>query len=151
MGLLQSQQEIRNQEDNVERLRSNLYRLEEFLDELRTRSGETGLVANILRQDLQVAQARQALFNAESVLLNSRNGYQQTLDTFKGTLGLPPQLCLEVADPCSTSSSSSIATRWPSSEPSTRSPSHSAKSGCESSSTSKPRSFPIRSIRCAPR
>ncbi len=99
MGLLQTQQEIRNQEDNVERLRSNLYRLEEFLDELRTRSGETGLVANILRQDLQVAQARQALFNAESVLLNSRNGYQQTLDTFKGTLGLPPQICMDVADP----------------------------------------------------
>ncbi len=99
MGLLQTQQEIRNQEDNVERLRSNLYRLEEFLDELRTRSGEVGLVANILRQDLQVAQARQALFNAESVLLNSRNGYQQTLDNFKNTLGLPPQICLDVADP----------------------------------------------------
>jgi hypothetical protein len=98
MGLLQTLQEIRNQEDNVERLRSNLFRLEEFLDELRTRSGETGLVANILRQDLQVAQARQALFNAESVLLNSRNGFHQTLDTFKNTLGLPPQLCLEVSD-----------------------------------------------------
>jgi len=99
MGLLQTQQEIRNQEDNVERLRSNLYRLEEFLEELRTRSGEPGLVANILRQDLQVAQARQALFNAESRLLNARNGYQQTLDGFKGTLGLPPQLCLDVSDP----------------------------------------------------
>ena len=98
MGLLQTLQEIRNQEDNVERLRSNLFRLEEFLDELRTRSGEVGLVANILRQDLQVAQARQALFNAESVLLNSRNGFHQTLDNFKNTLGLPPQLCLEISD-----------------------------------------------------
>jgi len=98
LGLLQSQQEIRNQEDNVERLRNNLYRLEQFLNELKTRSGEEGLINNILRQDLQVAQARQALFNAESRLLNSRNAYQATLDNFKGTLGLPPQLCMDASD-----------------------------------------------------
>lgn len=98
LGLLQNQQDIRNQEDNVKRLRNNLYRLEEFLEELKTRSGEEGLVNNILRQDLQVAQARQALFNSESRLINSRNAYQQTLDNFKGTLGLPPTTCLEVTD-----------------------------------------------------
>jgi hypothetical protein len=98
LGLLQNQQDIRNQEDNVKRLRNNLYRLEEFLAELKTRSGEVGLVNNILRQDLQVAQARQALFNSESRLINSRNAYQQTLDNFKGTLGLPPATCMEVTD-----------------------------------------------------
>ncbi|WP_254507399.1 hypothetical protein [Anatilimnocola floriformis] len=98
LGLLQTQQNIRNQEDNVKRLRNNLYRLEEFLDELKTRSGEVGLVNNILRQDLQVAQARQALFNSESRLINSRNDYQATLDNFKGTLGLPPTICMEVND-----------------------------------------------------
>ena len=98
LGLLQTQQNIRNQEDNVKRLRNNLYRLEEFLDELKTRSGETGLVNNILRQDLQVAQARQALFNSESRLINSRNDYQATLDNFKGTMGLPPAICMEVND-----------------------------------------------------
>ncbi len=99
MGLLQSQQQIRNQEDNVERLRSNLFRLEQVLQELRTRSGEQGLINNILRQDLQVAQARQALFSAESQLLTSRNAYQAQLDNFKITLGLPPQWCMNVDDP----------------------------------------------------
>jgi hypothetical protein len=99
MGLLQDQQQIRNQEDNVERQRANLFRLEEFLVELKTRSGETGLVGNILNQDLQVAQARQALLSAESDLVSARNAYQVTLDTFKGTLGLPPQICLQVSDP----------------------------------------------------
>lgn len=99
LGLLQSAQQIRNQEDNVERLRSNLFRLEQVLLELRTRSGETGLINNILRQDLQVAQARQALFSAESQLLTSRNAYQAQLDNFKFTLGLPPQWCMNVDDP----------------------------------------------------
>jgi len=98
LGLLQTMQEIRNQEDNVDRLRTNLYRLEETLGELRTRSGEPQLVANILRQDLQVAQARQALFASETSLLQARNGFEGTLDNFKITLGLPPQLCVNVRD-----------------------------------------------------
>jgi hypothetical protein len=99
MGLLQDQQQIRNQEDNVERLRTSLIRLEQSLVELRTRSGEVGLVGQILGLDLQVAQSRQALLTAESSLITARNAYQQSLDTFKGTLGLPPQLCLEISDP----------------------------------------------------
>jgi hypothetical protein len=99
MGLLQDQQQIRNQEDNVERLRSSLIRLEESLLELRNRSGEVGLVGQILSLDLQVAQSRQALLSAESSLITARNAYQASLDAFKGTLGFPPQLCMEVADP----------------------------------------------------
>ncbi len=98
LGLLQNQQEIRNQEDNVDRLRNNLFRLEQVLEELKTRSAEDQLISNILRQDLQVAQARQALVNAESRLMNSRNTYQATLDNFKFTLGLPPQMCVKVQD-----------------------------------------------------
>ena len=99
IGLLQNQQVIRNQEDNVERLRRNLERLEAFRDELRLRKDIiVGSFNNIVRQELQVAQARQALFNAESTLLNSHNQYEQTLDAFKITLGLPPQLCFRVRD-----------------------------------------------------
>lgn len=97
-GLLQAAQTIRNQEDNIERLRNNLFRLQQVLEELRNRSGEPDLVANILRQDLQVAQARQALVNSESRLINSRNDYQSLLDNFKLTLGLPPEVCLDVQD-----------------------------------------------------
>jgi hypothetical protein len=99
MGLLQDQQQIRNQEDNVERLRNSLVRFEQQLIELRTRSGEPNLVSQILSDDLQVAQSRQALLSAESALITSRNAYEATLDQFKSTLGLPPQVCLEIADP----------------------------------------------------
>lgn len=98
LQLLQTQQNIRNQEENVERLRSNLFRLEQVLVELRTRAGDPALVDNILRQDLQVAQARQALFNSESTVLNSRAGFQDSLDAFKMRLGLPPTLCMDVKD-----------------------------------------------------
>jgi hypothetical protein len=98
LNLLQTQQNIRNQEENVERLKSNLFRLEQVLIELRTRAGDPALVDNILRQDLQVAQARQAYFNSESTLLNSRASYQDSLDNFKFRLGLPPTLCMDVKD-----------------------------------------------------
>ena len=98
LGLLQNRQVIRNQEDNVERLRNNLFRLQQVLEELRNRSGEVGLVADILRQDLQVAQARQALVNAESTLINARNDFQSSLDNFKGILGVPPHLCIDIQD-----------------------------------------------------
>ncbi|MFN0017934.1 MAG: hypothetical protein ACKVP0_06715 [Pirellulaceae bacterium] len=98
LSLLQTQQNIRNQEENVERLRSNLFRLEQVLIELRTRAGDPALVDNILRQDLQVAQARQALFNSESTVLNSRASFQDNLDAFKFRLGLPPGLCMDVKD-----------------------------------------------------
>lgn len=96
MGLLQDQLTIQNQEDNITRLRDNLLRLEETLVEMLTTIPETQ--EDIPRQRLQVAQARQALFNAESQLLNARAQYQQTLDGFKVTLGLPPKLCVEISD-----------------------------------------------------
>lgn len=98
LNLLQTQQNIRNQEENVERLKSNLFRLEQVLVELRTRAGDPALVDNILRQDLQVAQARQAYFNSESTLLNSRASFQDSLDAFKFRLGLPPTLCMDIKD-----------------------------------------------------
>lgn len=95
LGLLQTQQIIRNQEDNILRLRNNAQQLETQLLELLTTRATTD---TILRQRLQVAQARQALLNAQSTLLNSQNSFQQSLDAFKTTLGLPPQLCLRIED-----------------------------------------------------
>ena len=96
IGLLQQQQQIRNQVDNIDRLRVNLYRLEVGLQEMLTT-----LPADqeaIPRQRLQVAQARQALFVAESRLLNSRNQYETQLDTYKAQLGLPPHICIRIED-----------------------------------------------------
>jgi hypothetical protein len=97
MGLLQSQQDIRNQESNIAGLRSSLLQLEESLREsLRKISDRPD---DILRQRLQIAQARQALVNAQSRLLNSQNQYQGELDQFKLDLGLPPTICLVIDDP----------------------------------------------------
>jgi len=109
MGLLQSLQDIRNQQVTIVGLRRNLIELREFLDASLQSQGEAVNAANpqgqgdlaesILRERLQIAQARQALLNAESRLLNSQADYQSTLDRFKGTLGLPPKLCINIDDP----------------------------------------------------
>ena len=89
LGLLQSQREIQNQEDNVRRLRRNLERLTFLLQE--QPAEDTGAYLN---QGLQVAQARQALLSAENGLVEARNSFEAELDDFKRTLGLPPQVCL---------------------------------------------------------
>lgn len=97
IGFMQQQQQIRNQEDNIDRLRANLARLEISLLEMLTTlpSDEEA----IPRQRLQVAQARQALFAAEGRLLNSRNQYEQQLDAYKSQIGLPPEICIRIEDP----------------------------------------------------
>jgi hypothetical protein len=95
LGLLQVQQEMRNQEDNIARLRDNASQLEIRLEELLTTRAPA---ETVLRQRLQVAQAKQALLNAQSRLLNTRNGFEILLDNFKATLGLPPQLCVRIDD-----------------------------------------------------
>jgi hypothetical protein len=97
MGLLQTEQEIRNEQDNLNSLRSNYFRLLANLQELMTTIPEQS--ESIVRQRLQVAQARTAMLNAESRLLNSKTAYQSQLDAFKITLGLPPDICVRVADP----------------------------------------------------
>lgn len=85
MGLLQNQQDIRNQEINIAALRSSLAQFREF--------------AAADRIDyLQVQQSQQALYNAQSRLLNSKTTYQNSLDSFKVTLGLPPQLEVRIQD-----------------------------------------------------
>lgn len=96
MGLLQSQQEIRNQQDNLNSLRSNYFRLLITLQELLTTVPEQS--ETIVRQRLQVAQARSAVLNADSRLINAQVAFQSELDSFKVTLGLPPNICVRVED-----------------------------------------------------
>jgi DNA-binding MarR family transcriptional regulator len=94
LGLLQDLRQIRNLEDNVRRLRRNLMRLTTLLTDQ-----PAPVTVDFLTQDLNVAQSRQALFTAESTLLNNRNGFQGNLDTFKtNVLSLPPQICIEPSD-----------------------------------------------------
>ena len=85
MGLLQDRLTIRNQESNIASLRSSLAQLDAFFDAGRI-------------DYFQVELARQALFDAESRLLNSRASYHGTLDSFKIDLGLPPDVPVEIRD-----------------------------------------------------
>ena len=85
LGLLQDLQQIRIQETNVVGLRESLAVLEATYDAGRLNK-------------LQVFQARQALYNAQSSLLSSRAAYQTKLDSFKIDIGLPPDVPLRIQD-----------------------------------------------------
>ncbi|MFV1968120.1 MAG: hypothetical protein ACC628_22070, partial [Pirellulaceae bacterium] len=97
LGLLQDQQDIRYQQTTIVGLRNNLTQLRESLRESLVQIPDDP--ETIVRERLQIAQARQALLNAESRLLNSQASYQATLDNFKATLGIPPDFCLNIEDP----------------------------------------------------
>lgn len=96
LGLLQQQTQIENLEENVARLRENLFRLEDTYRELLMTIPLTQDV--IPTQQLQVAQARQAVFTAQNQLITQQSQYEQQLDTFKRLMGLPPYLCVEIRD-----------------------------------------------------
>ncbi len=107
MGLLQTQQEILNQRFNLYALRSNHFRLNATLQDLLSRAGNLAArqgegggsnSEGIVRQRLQVAQARQAILNAESRLNDAEVAYQKRLDDYKMALGLPPTLCIKIED-----------------------------------------------------
>ncbi|MBX3415826.1 MAG: hypothetical protein KF708_24295 [Pirellulales bacterium] len=86
IGLLQDQLNIRNQEANVTGLRDSLAQLEAAHDAGRI-------------DRFQVDLARQALYNAQSILLSRKAAYQGTLDGFKIDLGIPPDIDVLVQDP----------------------------------------------------
>lgn len=85
LGLLQAQQNIRNQRSNIAALRSSVSQLEAFF-----------LAGRI--DYFQVELARQALYEAQSRLLNAEQDYQSTLDRYKASLGLPPSVHLVIDD-----------------------------------------------------
>ncbi|WP_197528503.1 TolC family protein [Aeoliella mucimassa] len=86
VGLLQDQQQLRNQRANVAALRASVAQLEATF--------EAGRIDRF-----QVDLARQALFNAQSVLLQQENGYKASLESFQTDLGLPPELEVVINDP----------------------------------------------------
>lgn len=86
VGLLQSLQQIRNAEESLALQLRTLALLEANL--------EAGLV-NLA----QVDQFRQSIETQRALLLQTRNSLQSSLDNFKrGTLGLPPDLPVELDD-----------------------------------------------------
>jgi len=86
LGLLQTQQQIRNQRSNVASLRTSREQLEAAYDAGRI-------------DRFQVDLATQALFNAQSILLQRETQYQNELDNYKILLGFPPNLDVKIADP----------------------------------------------------
>lgn len=97
MGLLQTQQEIHNLSFNLYSLRSAHFQSRMTLQELLSRRDIDS--AAVVSQRLQVAQARQAVLRAESLLEISETNYQGDVDRFKLSLGLPPDICVEIKDP----------------------------------------------------
>jgi hypothetical protein len=86
IGLLQAAQVIRNQYANIASLGDSLEQLQAAY--------EAGRIDRF-----QVDLARQALYNAQSQLLNSEAQYATALDNFKLQHGLPPSLEVKIADP----------------------------------------------------
>src|SRR4051812_22618733 len=86
VGLLQTAQIIRNQFANIAALGDSLEQLQA--------ANDAGRIDRF-----QVDLARQALYNAQSQLLNSQNIYDDGLDNFKLQYGLSPALDIKIADP----------------------------------------------------
>jgi outer membrane protein TolC len=86
LRIMEEQLRIRNQRDNVDALRDSLAQLDAAY--------EAGRIDRF-----QVDLARQALYNAQSRLLALKTSYQDRLDSYKITLGLPPSLELVIDDP----------------------------------------------------
>lgn len=85
IGLLQNQQQLRNQRSNVIALGDSYEQLQATYDAGRI-------------DRFQVDLARQALYNAQSQLLTAQAGYQTVLDNYKITLGLPPEMPVTIED-----------------------------------------------------
>lgn len=86
LGLLQQQQQIRNAE-------FNLRLLEAVLDQFRTFFAEDRI------NKLQIRQFEATVFQQQQALLNAKVIYENSLDQFKQTLGLPPDLDVVIQDP----------------------------------------------------
>ena len=85
LGLLQNQQQIRYAEFNVIQQSNSLVRLRELSSADQINS-------------LQVQQAEISLYQAQQQLINQKVNYQNALDRFKITIGLPPDLDVVVRD-----------------------------------------------------
>ncbi len=86
-GLLAHQIRIQNTRQNIIGLEENLRRLEELF------------AANQIEDVFQVEQTRQGLFDSESLLLTQIKSYQDNVETYLRSLGLPPDLKVEINDP----------------------------------------------------
>ncbi|MEZ6096573.1 MAG: hypothetical protein R3C03_20480 [Pirellulaceae bacterium] len=85
IGLLQTQQQIRFAEFNVQQNQDSVERLQQYY------------LANQITS-LQVQQAQISLYSAQQSLMNTKVNYQNSLDRFKVSLGIAPDVDLEIRD-----------------------------------------------------
>jgi hypothetical protein len=98
IGLLQARQEIKNQELNIRELCNSLDLLQKF-NQRQALAEPADPIARLqqrIQRPLQEQQTKQRLYEAQSRLEISEAQYEQRLDQFKGTLGLPPDLPIEI-------------------------------------------------------
>jgi hypothetical protein len=98
IGLLQTELQIRNSEENITRQTENLLLLQDSLIESLTTTPDDAVGA-IVQQRLQVAQARSRLLDSQSRLVVQQANFQRSVDQFLINLGLPPYLCVKLDDP----------------------------------------------------
>lgn len=96
LGLLQTQLEIRNLEENIARLTESVLILEDSLIESLTTIPEDA--SSLVRERLQIAQGRQDLNSSQQQLVQSQAGYEAQIDQFLSLLGLPPYICVRIED-----------------------------------------------------
>ncbi|MCD4726109.1 MAG: TolC family protein, partial [Pirellulales bacterium] len=84
--LMETKVRINNQRSNVAGLRDSLDQFEAFYDAERI-------------DKLQVDQTRQTLYHAQIQLASLKQNYQDGLDGYKISLGLPPSLDVRIDDP----------------------------------------------------
>lgn len=85
VGLLQSRQQIRNQEFAVRQVKNVLNQFNE-------------LFASDQIDNLQLVQVESQLYDSQQSLLSLRRSYQDSLDRFKQTLGIPPHVPVVIDD-----------------------------------------------------
>ncbi len=97
LGLLQTQLQIRNQEENIARQTEFLLLQQDNLIELLTKIPDDS--GQIISERLQIAQAQSRLLTSQTSLVNQQTNYRRALDAFMRDLGLPPYICAQLQDP----------------------------------------------------
>ena len=85
LGLLEQQQQIRNQEFNIRQLETVLRQFEEY--------NKSGLLDAV-----QLKLFQSSFYLQQRTLLDAKTSYQTSLDEFKSLLGLPPDLEVVIED-----------------------------------------------------
>ena len=97
LGLLETELQIRNAEENISRLKESLAIAQDALVESLTTMPDN--TVQIITERLQIEQTRSQLLNAETALINQQAAFERAVDAFLRNLGLPPYICVRLDDP----------------------------------------------------